>query len=135
MESGGTGYVRRLRARAALRARREWRPLVVLVALVVAGLVLRGLMTYGWRPTFLGYPDSGTYLVLTSNGPLLADSMRTIGYVLFLRAAHALVPHLTAVVALQHLLGVASGVLLYGSVRRATRSPWPGLVPVKRRRA
>ena len=97
--------------------------------LVVAGLALRVWLTAAWRPAFLGYPDTGTYLLIASNGPFFADTMRVAGYVLFLRAVHGVSAHLTTVVVIQHLLGIASAMLLYGAVRRLTRSAWPGLLP------
>ena len=113
---------------AIARLRAERAPLIALGLLVLAGLAVRIWLTAAWRPAFLGYPDTGTYLLIAANGPFFADSLRTVGYVVFLRAVHGVSAHLTTVVVTQHLLGVASALLLYGAVRRLTRSPWPGLL-------
>ncbi len=82
-----------------------------------------------WRPAFFGFPDSLTYVGLARD-QLWVDPTREVGYPLFLRELHAVFPtHLTWVIALQHLFGLASAVLVFLAVRRAGGPPWLGLLP------
>jgi 4-amino-4-deoxy-L-arabinose transferase-like glycosyltransferase len=119
---------------AALRAR--WRglgrgervALAGLVLLLAAGIAVRVVAMYGYRPAFIGYPDTREY-ALGAGGDLWADPFRTVGYPFFLRVLHVFSDHLSLVVAVQHLLGVATALLLFGAVRRAGGPAWLGLVP------
>ena len=90
---------------------------------------MRALLLLAWRPSFFGFQDSLSYVGLAME-KLWVDPTREVGYPLFLRELHAIVPtHLTWVIALQHLLGLASAVLLFAAVRRAGGPPWLGLLP------
>jgi hypothetical protein len=95
---------------------------------VAAGVALRVVAMYGYRPAFIGYPDTREY-ALGADGELFADPVRTAGYPLFLRLAHVLSDHLSFTIAVQHLLGVATALLLFGAVRRSGAPAWVGLVP------
>ncbi len=105
--------------------------------MIVAGGVLRGLVLFAWRPSFLGYADSSVYLEAAHgrfDNPAIPDSvffdnLRPAGYPIFLRLVHAVSHDLTVAMAVQHLLGIASAVLLYLAVRRIGGAPWLGLVP------
>jgi hypothetical protein len=102
--------------------------LVVLVLLVAAGVGLRVWLTIGWRPGFLGYSDSGAYL-LNAAGPFFADTLRPVGYPLFLAGARGISSDLMVTILLQHALGVASGVFAYAAGRHLGLRPWPALLP------
>lgn len=124
------------RARFLERAKARWpdergsrAALLLLGCLILAGVGLRLWLMSAWRPGFLGYPDSGTYLLLASQNSVLDDTLRPGGYPLFLRGVHTLDSNLSTVIVIQHALGVATAALLYMAVRRVTRSPWPGLLP------
>lgn len=110
------------------RLRRPADSAPVLVALLVAGIVLRLLLTLAWRPAFIGFPDSGPYLADARLAPFW-DSLRMVGYGEFLRLLHWLTPHLLAVTFAQHALGLASAVLLFASLRRCGLPAGVGLVP------
>jgi hypothetical protein len=122
--------------RAAGRARERWAglgrgervALAGLALLLVAGIALRVVAMYGYRPAFIGYPDTREY-ALGADGDLWADPFRTVGYPVFLRLLHVFSDHLSLVVAVQHLLGIATALLLYGAVRRAGGPAWLGLLP------
>ncbi len=100
----------------------------VLVALLVAGIVLRLALTQAWRPAFIGFPDTGPYLGDARLAPFW-DSLRMVGYGEFLRLLHWLTPHLLAVTFAQHALGLASALLLYASLRRCGLPAGVSLVP------
>ncbi|WP_312888102.1 hypothetical protein [Nonomuraea rhodomycinica] len=105
---------RRVVAGAAARARRHaW-----FLGLLAAGAALRVLAMLGYRPV-LWFPDSYTYIVTVFHPR--PDLVRPAGYSAFLRLLEPF--HSFAVVAAaQHLLGLATGVLVYVAARRAV--PW-----------
>jgi hypothetical protein len=103
----------------------EHAPLVVVLAL---GLLLRVYLLVTYRPAAGGFNDSVTYLY-TSKDRLFSDPMRMAGYPFFLRILRHVVPELSFVVAVQHVLGLFTGVLLYACVRRVTGGRWLPVVP------
>lgn len=92
-------------------ARRHW-PAAVLLA---AGLVLRVLAGLAYRPA-LFYIDTPRYL-------FNAEGMDPVGYKGPLRAILA-VANFDAVAAVQHLLGLATAVLVYLLLRRRGAGRW-----------
>jgi hypothetical protein len=112
------------RARSALR-----RPaFAALCAIVLVGALMRLYLLWRWRPAFLGFPDTTIYFHDAAAG-IHTTAMRVAGYGLFLRWLHTLRAHLTLTIAVQHLLGLAAGVLLFLAVRRSGVREWAGLVP------
>jgi 4-amino-4-deoxy-L-arabinose transferase-like glycosyltransferase len=112
------------RARAAAR-----RPESIALGLVfLAGLVLRVYFYEHWRPALTGFPDSSIYIQDAISG-VFNDPLRVGGYSEFLRLMHGIHPTLSFAILVQHLLGLASGLLLFGAVRRAGFSGWVALVP------
>jgi hypothetical protein len=101
---------------------------VGLALLVVGGIALRVVAMYGYRPAFIGYPDTREY-ALGADGDLWADPFRTVGYPFFLRVLHVFSDHLSFVIVVQHLLGIATALLLFATVRRAGGPVWLGLLP------
>ena len=100
-----------------------------LLLILAAGALMRLLFMLAWRPAFFGFPDSVTYVGLARE-QLWIDPTREIGYPLFLREMHAIWPtHLAWVIAMQHLFGLASAVLVFLAVRRAGGPAWLGLLP------
>jgi len=100
----------------------------LLCALVLAGAILRGAVMLEAPPALLGHPDS--LLCLDSAADkLFSDPGHPVGYAVFLRLLHATDAHLFTVVAVQHLLGLGSGVLFFLTLRRAGVSGWPSLLP------
>lgn len=102
--------------------------LAVLAAVLFAGALLRLLLVLGWQPGLMGWPDAASYIDV-SQSELFGNELRPAGYPIFLRALHELAPSLTLVVVLQHLLGLATAVLLYLAVARAGAPPALGLIP------
>jgi hypothetical protein len=101
---------------------------VCLLLILLAGAVLRLLFLLAWRPAFLGYPDTASYINL-ARASLWADPTREVGYPLFLRLMHGISGHLTFTIATQHLFGLASAAILFCTVRRARGPVWLGLLP------
>jgi hypothetical protein len=102
---------RRQAAKAAAVVRRHW----LAAALLAAGLVLRVLGQFGYRPA-LFYIDTTRYLYN-------ADGMDPVGYKGPLRAI-LLVANFDAVAAVQHLLALAMAVVLYLLLLRRGAPRW-----------
>jgi hypothetical protein len=116
------------RRRLALEDPVERWTLVAFLVLLVAAIGLRAWFTYAYRPALLGYGDSYSYL-LSGARDLFRDAQRPAGYPLFLRLMSDVTDRLTLVIVVQHALGLATGVLLWRTVRRVGGPPWLGLVP------
>jgi hypothetical protein len=96
--------------------------------LAIAAIGLRIWLTLIYRPAFLGFSDSAAYLRAAAHN-IFADPQHPAGYPLFLRLLHHLSNQLSFAIVVQHALGVASGLLLYCSLRRLSVPPWLGLIP------
>jgi hypothetical protein len=123
-------------ARAALRERLlamvPDRPLRwdqrVLIVLLVLGVALRLVFMLAYRPGLVGYPD--TYIYLTdAEQNLFYDPLRAVGYPALLRALHAVNDSLSFATLVQHVLGIASALLVYAAVRRVDERRWTALIP------
>lgn len=110
--NSGRGRRRVPRDAAHLARRHGW-----FLAVLAAGTVLRALAMLGYRPA-LWFPDTYTYVVTVFHPR--PDLVRPAGYSLFLKLLEPL--HSFGAVALvQHLLGLATGLLVYRAARRAPR--------------
>jgi hypothetical protein len=87
------------------------------LAVLALGTVLRALAMLGYRPA-LWFPDSYTYIVTVFKPR--PDLVRPAGYSMFLKLLEPL-HAFGAVTAAQHLLGLATGILIYRAARRAPR--------------
>lgn len=121
------------RSRAALRRLGEagsasaYLPLAAALGL---GASLRIALALAYSPGILHNPDSARYLRFAHDHPgLFSDPFAPSGYSLFLRLARVVSPYLDFTIALQHVLGLATAVLLFLAVRRVGGSRWLGLVP------
>jgi hypothetical protein len=102
--------------------------LVGISVLVVAAVGVRVWLMVGYAPAFLGFPDSTQYLLAAENA-IFRSAQHPAGYPLFLRLVHYLSSSLPFTIAVQHLGGIATGVLLYAAVRRTEVSAWLALAP------
>ena len=80
----------------------------------------------GWWPT-ASTLDDGYQLYAESNP--FADPQHPAGYGLIVAALGALTREVAVPVLLQHLVGIASALLLFAATRRVARSAWAGLLP------
>lgn len=108
-----------------------WRQLgahapLLLGALVVVGLVLRGWYWLVYQPAALNLYDTSVYVSMAA-GELFSDPSRPAGYPLLLRGLHLLSERIELVIAFQHLIGIATGLLLYATVRRIGAPWWAGV--------
>jgi hypothetical protein len=116
-------------ARRKLPETREHRLAVGgLLVLLLAGAALRVLFMVAWQPAFMGWPDAKSYIDV-SQGELFGNVLRPAGYPLFLRGLYEVAESIALVVIVNHLLGLATAVLLYLAVVRAGGPRWLGLVP------
>jgi hypothetical protein len=132
-----TAWLGRTRGLVSARLPASWAPrtrdqrvaLVGLLLILIAGAVMRLLFLLAWRPAFFGFPDTVSYVGLALEH-LWEDPTREVGYPLFLRELHAIWPtHLTWAIALQHVFGLVSAVMLFLAVRRAGGPLSLGLLP------
>jgi hypothetical protein len=84
------------------------------------------MLDYG--PAFVGFGDSHEYVTAAAVG-VFGDLQKPAGYPIFLRAAHLFGASLTFTMLVQHVLGVATGLLLYKAVKRTGAPAWLGLLP------
>ncbi len=99
------------------------------ITLLLAGAVaVRVWLMFGYSPAFWGFPDCGVYAQAAEKGIFLATE-HPAGYPFFLRVVHHISHHVSVVIAVQHGLGVATGLLLYKAVRQTGARPWLGLLP------
>lgn len=87
----------------------------LLSALLLAGAVLRVLVSVAYQPALL-YIDSFRYL--SDAGQFDPGGIDPIGYELFLLGPLLLVGNVGFVVLVQHLLGLGMGVAIYAMLRR-----------------
>jgi hypothetical protein len=83
---------------------------------------------FAWQPAFMGWPDAKSYIDV-SQGELFGNVLRPAGYPLFLRGLYEIAESIALVVIVNHLLGLATAVLLYLAVARAGGPRWLGLIP------
>ena len=101
---------------------------LALALLLGVGLVLRVWFLLVWSPAITGYSDSGIYFQGAVSS-LWSDPIRTVGYSMYLRLLHGIVPHLILVIIVQHLLGLIAALLLFLAVRRCGGPRGLGLAP------
>ena len=75
-----------------------------------------------WKPAFVGYYDAAAYSRAARDG-VFTDLFRPAGYPVFMRIVHAFSDRVLAVTALQHLLGIATALILYVAVPQARDAP------------
>ena len=107
---------------------RRVRPEIVLVALLVAGAALRIWLTLQWRPAFLGLPDSAGFIQAADLG-VFTIPLRPAGYPIALGALRLVHDGLGAIATLQHVLGLATAVLLFAAMVRLGFSRWVAVAP------
>jgi hypothetical protein len=91
------------------------------VGVLSVAIALRVIALLGY-PTVAWFGDSSTYLGAAMH--LVPSLVRPSGYSVFLRLL-APFHSLLVVAAVQHLLGVLTGVMVYALVRRAAQARWP----------
>ena len=101
--------------------------LYALGGLVLAGIVLRISLSAAYEPPYLNLFDSLAYLEMAEN-ELFTDPTRAVGYSIVLRGLHGIWADVDLVLFVQHLIGIATGLLLYATVRRIGAPVWVALI-------
>ncbi len=107
---------RRLAHELAGRSRRALRQHWLFAVIVVCATALRAVVQLAYQQALI-FPDSERYLQYAHNfiiGQWIPDWLRTSGYSILLIPA-VLAHNLASVVAVQHLLGLATAVLIYAT--------------------
>ena len=107
---------RRLAHELAGRARRALRQHWLFAVIAVCATALRAVVQLAYQQALI-FPDSERYLQYAHNfiiGQWIPDWLRTSGYSILLIPA-VLAHNLASVVAVQHLLGLATAVLIYAT--------------------
>jgi hypothetical protein len=100
---------------------------VVLAILLLVAVGLRLALSLAYQPAVMTNADSIAYVTMAS-GELFSDPARTAGYSMFLSVPHAISDSLEFTIAVQHLLGIATGLLLYATARRIGAPIWAASV-------
>jgi hypothetical protein len=105
-----------------------------MTVLIAGAIAVRAWLMVGYGQAFLGFPDSGLYVssaekALFGSPSYAAIYQKPVGYPLFLRIIHVFSSDLSATILVQHILGIAAGVLLYKAVRRTGAPAYLGLFP------
>jgi hypothetical protein len=94
-----------------------------LILLVVIAVGLRWALWRTYQPAVMN-PDTVTYVGMAAAFGLFTDPVRTAGYSMFLQPLHFVSSDVEFTLAIQHLLGIGSGLLLYATVRRIGAPQW-----------
>lgn len=97
-------------------------PVALAIVLGIA-IVFRLIMTVDYDPAVLSFADTSGYVGMANLG-LFSDAARPVGYSVFLRAVHLISANVELTIAIQHLMGLATGVLMYAIVRRVGGPVW-----------
>ena len=100
---------------------------IALAIIVAVGLCLRAIVWLAYDPVFLNNADTSAYLFM-ANGDLFRDPVRTAGYPMTMRVLNDIARDVDLLLAVQHLIGIVSGVLLYLTVRRIGAPVWAGVI-------
>ena len=100
---------------------------VILWVLVLLGVELRVALSLAYQPAAMTFYDSVVYVGM-ADGELFSDPSRSVGYSILLRGLHAISDELAVTIAFQHLLGIATGLLLYATFRRLGTPVWVAAV-------
>ncbi|MDQ3936813.1 MAG: glycosyltransferase family 39 protein, partial [Actinomycetota bacterium] len=106
------------------------RPPPALAILLLAGVGARLWLMLDYRPAYLSSNDSARFLHFAHiDDGMFEDTFGPTGYAAFLKLLRLVSDQLEFTVAVQHLLGVASALLLYAAVRRLGAPVWAACVP------
>jgi Dolichyl-phosphate-mannose-protein mannosyltransferase len=131
MATADSAPLRHLRTSRLIAAARRAVPLVRRIPLALAivlgiGIALRVVAWLAVHPAVMNSVDTPVYIGMADGG-MFADPVRPAGYSMFLRALHSVSSDLDLTIASQHLLGIATSILLYATVRRIGAPVWAGV--------
>ncbi len=100
---------------------------VALWVLIALGIELRVALSLAYQPAGMTAYDTIVYVGMAGD-ELFADPSRTAGYSILLRGLHAVSSDVAVTIGFQHLLGIATGLLLYAVFRRMEAPVWVAAV-------
>jgi hypothetical protein len=100
----------------------------ILAVLILVGVAVRIVAFTAWWPASTTLADATTYSFYAEADPL-GDPQHPVGYPALLALLGFVTRELAVTIVIQHLLAIASALILFGAVRRVVGSPWPALVP------
>lgn len=98
----------------------------MLAGVLLAGTALRVVATASIWPINADL-DAASYAQY-ADAHLFEDPLHPVGYSAFLVVVGVVTREVAVYGLLQHALGIAAALLMFGAVRRLTGSPWPALV-------
>lgn len=101
---------------------------LALAILLLAAIALRVALWIAYQPAAVNLADTIRYIDMARGELFQLGSPHPAGYPIFLRAVHAISGELELTIALQHLMGLATGLLGYAIVRRVGAPRWAALV-------
>ena len=101
-----------------------WTPLLIVIGL---GIAVRLYAQFAYVPSSLQWIDALRFARIRPSGAF-GDVWTPAGYPAFLAVVRQISNNLSFTIAVQHLLGLASGLLMFAAVRRVA-ARWVALVP------
>ena len=96
---------------------------------LVGGIALRVYALISYPVVLTPQVHDAAAYIRAARVSLATGTQEPLGYPVFLRILHAISHHLSFTIAVQHALGLATGALLFGSLRRLGAPVWVSLVP------
>ena len=100
---------------------------IALAVLLLLGLELRAALWFAYQPAAMTSYDTLVYVGMAGD-ELFSDPARTAGYSILLRGLHLFSADVDVTILFQHLLGIATALLVYGSLRRLATPVWVAVV-------
>jgi hypothetical protein len=103
----------------------NYRPLLLLLT---TGIFLRVILMVTYFPAIMMSYDSPRYARIKPM-PMFGDFWMPAGYPMLLRLLHAISHQLWFTIAVQHVLGLSVGLMIFLAMRRLGVKPWVACVP------
>ena len=100
---------------------------LALALVLVAAIGLRAWLWFAYQPAMMNLSDSVGYIYQLDIG-VFNFPIHPAGYATFLLGLHELSSRVELTILLQHILGIATGLLLYATVRRFGAPVWVGVI-------
>jgi hypothetical protein len=99
---------------------------VALAVVVALGVVMRLALWAAYDPVVMNVADTAVYTAM-AHGLMFDDPARTAGYSMFLAGLDPFTRDLDVILVIQHLIGIATGLLAYATIRRVGAPVWAGV--------
>jgi hypothetical protein len=103
----------------------RYKPFQILLGIGIVARILAMVLVF---PAWQQVPDSVRYARVNPTG-LFTDPWMPAGYPLFLKVVRAIFPWLWVTTAIQHLVGIGIGTILYLTMRRLGAKRWVACIP------